>query len=94
MLFTKRNYLAICLLLFTTILNAQESSSKMKVTEYTLENGLTVMLTENHESPKVFGMVAVKAGGKNDPHDATGIAHYLEHVLFKGTQDMGTIDYE
>lgn len=93
MLFTKRNYLAICLLFITTIIQAQESPNKMKVTEYTLENGLTIMLTENHDSPKVFGMVAVKAGGKNDPHDATGIAHYLEHVLFKGTQDMGTIDY-
>jgi len=94
MLYTKRVYLATCLLFFTSVAIAQQSSSTIKVTEYTLKNGLTVMLTENHDVPKVFGMVAVKAGGKNDPHDATGIAHYLEHVLFKGTHDMGTVDYE
>lgn len=89
-----KTYLTLTFVLGVFISNAQDGRNAMKVTEYTLENGLTVMLTENHDSPKVFGMVAVKAGGKNDPHDATGIAHYLEHVLFKGTQDMGTIDYE
>ena len=46
------------------------------------------MLSENHDA-KIFGVVAVKAGGKNDPNDATGIAHYLEHVLFKGTDELG-----
>ena len=63
----------------------------MKVTESRLDNGLTVMLTENHDAPKVFRMVAIKAGGKNDPSDATGIAHYLEYVLFNGSQDMSTL---
>tara|TARA_R110002050_G_scaffold300722_2_gene471932 strand:+ start:73568 stop:76456 length:2889 start_codon:yes stop_codon:yes gene_type:complete len=88
---TQLIYIFFLLPLFST---AQKESGAMKVTEYTLDNGLTVMLTENHDAPKVFGMVAIKAGGKNDPSDATGIAHYLEHVLFKGTQDMGTIDYQ
>lgn len=85
----------VLLLVTANYLNvqSQDSDNQMKVTEYQLENGLTVMLTENHDSPKVFGSIAVKAGGKNDPHDATGIAHYLEHVLFKGTQEMGTVDF-
>ena len=52
------------------------------------------MLSENRESSNIYGVVGVKAGGKNDPKDATGIAHYLEHVLFKGTQELGTTDYE
>ncbi|MFH1319453.1 MAG: insulinase family protein [Bacteroidota bacterium] len=66
----------------------------INVKQYTLKNGLTVMLSENHDVPQVFGMVVVKAGGKNDPADATGLAHYLEHMLFKGTTTMGTINYE
>lgn len=58
-----------------------------------LPNGFTVYLVEDHTTPSVFGAVAVKAGGKYDPADATGMGHYLEHMLFKGTQDMGTTDY-
>lgn len=66
----------------------------LKVKEYVLKNGLTVMLSENHNTPQVFGVIAVKAGGKNDPKEATGMAHYLEHMLFKGTKEMGTWNYE
>jgi zinc protease len=65
----------------------------MNVQVYVLKNGLTVMLSENHNTPQVFGVVAVKAGGKNDPKDATGMAHYLEHMLFKGTKTLGTWNY-
>lgn len=73
---------------------SQNTLKPFEVTEFTLDNGLTVMLSENHDTSKIFGVVAVKAGGKNDPSDATGIAHYLEHVLFKGTNELGTTDYE
>jgi predicted Zn-dependent peptidase len=62
--------------------------------QFVLENGLTVMLSENHNTSQIFGVIAVKAGGKNDPKDATGMAHYLEHMLFKGTEEMGTWNYE
>ncbi|MEZ4448130.1 MAG: insulinase family protein [Nannocystaceae bacterium] len=58
-----------------------------------LDNGFTVVISENHEVPRVFGAVVVRAGGKNDPAHATGIAHYLEHMLFKGTASLGTIDH-
>lgn len=66
----------------------------LHVKQFVLENGLTVMLSENHNTPQIFGVIAVKAGGKNDPKEATGMAHYLEHMLFKGTKEMGTWDYE
>ena len=66
----------------------------LKVYSFKLDNGLTVILNEDHNTTSVFGAIAVKGGGKRDPKDATGIAHYLEHLLFKGTQEMGTIDYE
>ena len=58
-----------------------------------LDNGLTVLLSENHERPEVFGAVVVRTGGKNDPPDNTGMAHYLEHMLFKGTRSLGTSDW-
>ncbi|MEZ4379837.1 MAG: insulinase family protein [Nannocystaceae bacterium] len=64
------------------------------VKERRLANGLTVLISENHEVPRVFGAVVVKAGGKDDPAAATGIAHYLEHMLFKGTKALGTADFE
>ena len=61
---------------------------------YKLKNGLTVYLNEDHNTTSVFGAVAVRGGGKRDPKDATGIAHYLEHLLFKGTDKLGTTNYE
>ena len=83
----------VLVLIFSSSLFSQEKSKPIDVKEYVLDNGLTVMLSENNESPNVFGVIGVKAGGKNDPKDATGIAHYLEHVLFKGTEELGTSDY-
>ena len=66
----------------------------LQVHTFHLDNGLTVYLNEDHNTTSVFGAVAVRGGGKRDPQDATGIAHYLEHLLFKGTDKMGTVDYE
>jgi zinc protease len=61
--------------------------------QFVLANGLTVLLSENHERPEVFGAVVVRTGAKNDPADNTGMAHYLEHMLFKGTQQLGTSNW-
>jgi len=61
---------------------------------FELDNGLQVFLTENHEEPRFYAEIAVRAGSKHDPADATGLAHYLEHLLFKGNQNLGTLDYE
>lgn len=60
---------------------------------YVLPNGLTVILSVNKDKPRVQTLVATKAGSKNDPADNTGLAHYLEHMLFKGTDQYGTMDY-
>ncbi len=80
----------ILIVVVILFLFSQKANQSIEVKEYVLENGLTVMLSENRESSNIYGVVGVKAGGKNDPKDATGIAHYLEHVLFKGTQELGT----
>jgi len=60
---------------------------------YELDNGLRVYLTENHEEPRFYAEIAVRAGSKHDPADGTGLAHYLEHLLFKGNRNLGTLDY-
>ena len=68
--------------------------SQLEVVEYKLDNGFTVILNPDKTSNLIFGAVAVNTGSKNDPIDATGMSHYLEHLLFKGTEELGTSDYE
>jgi predicted Zn-dependent peptidase len=60
---------------------------------YTLSNGLTVLLSANHKEPRIAARIAVRAGSNTDPRDHTGLAHYLEHLLFKGTDQFGTLDW-
>ena len=60
---------------------------------YTLDNGLKVYMTVNKETPRIQTYIAVRSGGKNDPADNTGLAHYLEHIMFKGSEQVGTTDY-
>src|SRR5438094_2702008 len=75
-------------------INQPNPRDPMAVQIYRLDNGLTVYLTENHETPRFEAQVAVRAGSKHDPAESTGLAHYLEHMLFKGTTRVGTLDYE
>jgi predicted Zn-dependent peptidase len=58
-----------------------------------LSNGLTVLLSANHKEPRVAVRIAVRAGSNTDPKDHTGLAHYLEHLLFKGTDQYGSLDW-
>jgi predicted Zn-dependent peptidase len=60
---------------------------------YHLDNGLTVYLSDYKDAPRIQTYVAVRAGSKNDPATATGLAHYLEHMVFKGTSRLGTQDW-
>ncbi len=63
------------------------------VTVHRLPNGLTIYLSPNRQEPRVSFEIAVRAGSRHDPPEATGMAHYLEHMQFKGTSRLGTIDY-
>lgn len=74
-------------------LNSFAQQAQFTIKKFTLDNGLTVILNPDPHAVGVYGAVAVKAGSKNDPADATGMAHYLEHLLFKGTTELGTTDY-
>lgn len=60
---------------------------------YKLKNGLTVILSPTKKDPRIQTFIATKAGSKTDPSDHTGLAHYLEHMLFKGTNKFGSKDW-
>ena len=60
---------------------------------YTLKNGLTVILSPTSKDPRIQCYVATKAGSKTDPASHTGLAHYLEHMLFKGTDKFGSLNW-
>ncbi|MDR1054628.1 MAG: insulinase family protein [Prevotellaceae bacterium] len=61
---------------------------------YTLDNGLKVYMSVYKDAPRIQTFIAVRVGGKNDPAETTGLAHYFEHLMFKGTKQFGTKDYE
>ncbi len=66
----------------------------LNVREYTLKNGLKVFMSVYKDAPRIQTYIAVRAGSKNDPSETTGLAHYLEHMMFKGSHQLGTTDWE
>ena len=68
--------------------------SVAQLSTFTLRNGATVYIWEDKSQPDVYGMVAFNVGSIDDPAEYTGLAHYLEHVMFKGTQTIGCLDWE
>src|SRR5207302_2606376 len=86
----------LCTTLFLApfVLPAQDLSAfEKKVTEFTLANGLHFIVCERHEAPVVSFHTYVNAGSVDDPKGQTGIAHMFEHMAFKGTQSIGSIDW-
>ena len=89
-------------LLFVLVLLALVSCKKYETYEgdplktkiYTLDNGLKVYMSVNKDEPRMQTAICVRVGGKNDPAETTGMAHYFEHLMFKGTQKFGTSDFE
>ena len=73
---------------YETVLN-----DKNGVRIYTLENGLKVYLAQNADAPKIQTYIPVRTGSNNDPSDNTGLAHYLEHMMFKGTSKLASADW-
>lgn len=70
------------------------SGDEMGVTIHRLSNGMTVYISTDRQTPRVSAWVAVRAGSRHDPANSTGLAHYLEHMLFKGTSELGTTDID
>ena len=95
----KKTILTLIVLLEATIASAQvrpqqSVEQSLHPTTFYLSNGLKVIVAEDHAEPKVFGAVVVHAGSKNEDSLATGVAHYFEHIMFKGTDQIGTINWE
>ena len=86
---------AICMLLVSCSQYRYETvaNDPLGTKIYTLDNGLKVYMSVNKESPRIQANIAVKVGGKNDPSETTGLAHYFEHLMFKGSENFGTSDY-
>ena len=92
----------LTLTLFALLLSAckgggdfeSQKGDPMQTRIYTLKNGLKVYLSVNKEEPRIQTYIAVRTGSKNDPAETTGLAHYLEHLMFKGTASFGTSDME
>ena len=74
---------------YTTVANDEN-----KVRTYTLKNGFMVFLAQNFDTPKIQTYIAVRTGSNRDPKDNTGLAHYLEHMMFKGSSKLETLDWE
>ncbi|WP_394665109.1 M16 family metallopeptidase [uncultured Chryseobacterium sp.] len=70
------------------------SNDENGVRIYTLKNGLKVFLAKNSDAPRIQTYIPVRTGSNNDPSDNTGLAHYLEHMMFKGTSKLGTQNWE
>ena len=71
----------------------QVTNDPLKTRIYTLKNGLTVYLSVNKDEPRAMGLIGVRAGSINDPAETTGLAHYFEHMMFKGTDNFGTTNW-
>ena len=98
----KKAFMTLCFVALTLAMGVSAQKYEYKtyendpfgVREYTLKNGLKVFLSVYKDAPRVQTYVAVRAGSKNDPKETTGLAHYLEHMLFKGSHQLGTTDWE
>ncbi|MCR5064866.1 MAG: insulinase family protein [Bacteroidales bacterium] len=87
----KASFLLLPFLCALLPLSAQQKP--LKVETHYLSNGLKVIMVEEHSQPKIYGAVMVHAGSKNEDTAATGVAHYFEHIMFKGTDRIGTTNW-
>ena len=67
-------------------LAVDSSKPRPRITEFTLGNGLQVLVIPDHRAPVVTHMVWYRVGAADEPRGSSGIAHFLEHLMFKGTE--------
>jgi zinc protease len=78
----------VCLFCFALLLGWTHQAAQAEVFERTLANGLKVVVKEDHRAPVVVQQIWYKAGSMDESSGSTGIAHVLEHMMFKGTEDV------
>jgi zinc protease len=74
----------------TVAVSANSAHASHRVAEFTLKNGLHVLVIPDHRAPVVTQMIWYKAGAADEPPGYSGIAHFLEHLMFKGTDQIPT----
>ena len=88
----KRLLVVLCVVVFSLALNAQMNQVEFK--EFTLDNGLQVILHKDSSTPIVAVSVMYHVGSKNEQPDRTGFAHFFEHLLFEGTENIERGEYD
>ncbi len=68
--------------------------TEAQIQEFSLDNGMKFIVLERHDAPVISFMTYANAGGANEPPGKTGVAHFLEHLAFKGTPRIGTKNYD
>ncbi|VAX34749.1 hypothetical protein MNBD_NITROSPIRAE03-643, partial [hydrothermal vent metagenome] len=86
-LIERLTYIYLSLFIFLLCLPLVASA---KVREYRLDNGLKVLISEDHKAPVATFQVWYRVGSRNEPAGKTGISHLLEHMMFKGTPEYGS----
>lgn len=89
----KRKAFSIAAFLAFAALESQAQATKINFIEYDLPNGLHVILHEDHSTPIVTTAVMYHVGSKNEDPQRTGFAHFFEHLLFEGTDNIGRGEY-
>lgn len=79
----------LCITAFTVLLSAAGIAQEVEFTQYTLDNGLDVILHQDNSAPVVTTSVMYHVGAKNENPERTGFAHFFEHLLFEGTENIG-----
>lgn len=87
-------YLWILIILIPLTAYGKKGEIELDVKQHTFSNGLELLVLERHFSPTFFAIVRFKVGSADEKPGITGSAHLLEHMLFKGTKDIGTSDYQ
>ncbi|MGA2193500.1 MAG: insulinase family protein, partial [Nitrospirota bacterium] len=85
----KRNFIFLMLLAFLFSCSSAFASGFENVKEYTLDNGLKVLLLEEHKAPVAVFQIWYRVGSRYEKYDKAGISHMLEHMMFRGTKKYG-----
>lgn len=83
-----------CLLLFLSLPTFSRQRSRRSCARTPFSNGLKLLVVERHTSPTFSAYLTLGVGSVNETDQTRGVAHLLEHMLFKGTKTLGTLDYE
>jgi predicted Zn-dependent peptidase len=98
-----RPFILVIFLLIANVMTAQDKTAfryetvpgdPLKARIYTLGNGMKVFMSVYKDAPRIQTYIGVRVGSKNDPPETTGLAHYFEHMMFKGTETYGTTDWD